>query len=350
MTGDALGISPLGTYGLGIGTGFGDFSSYLPSELSMNGMYGMNGGMNSIFGMGGYGMGGYGMMGMMAEYQKYMAQVQQQIDQMQLGHTAMMHKGMVQNEVSAHEDTFSGIIQKLMTDGDIQQRIYSLNRKIKEGDQDGVCDEYDKLKQRVYRECAAEFKGKGAAAHRSDTANQIISSLYGNIISAREGETHELYQDIQKYGDGAFQNGFLQGFRGDHHERFVDETINHIYGERIDHRSEKDFRQNIGRGLGNTAGVLERGVLGAGIATGGWLLGAGLLSIIGKSFKGIGKGIGSLFKKSTASTTASTAAKTGLFRRAAKHSLRVAGIAFVATVIYDTIRRISKSGKSSKEE
>lgn len=261
-----LGFSPLGTYGLGAGAGFGDYSSYMPSAM---GMYGMGG-----FGMPGmYGMGG---MGSIFEYQKYMNQMQNEMELNKLNHTAAMHSGMVNNEVLAHEDTFSGIVRKLMTDGDIQQRIMTLNRKIKEGDQNGVCQEYDKLKERVYNECTKEFEEKGIKGNRADLANQIIESLYGNIISAREGQTHSLHEDITRYGDGAFQNGFLSGFRRDHHGMYVDETLNHIYGERIDHRSEKDARKALGKGIGRTASVLEAGAIGAALGAGAYTIGAGV--------------------------------------------------------------------------
>jgi len=267
-----LGLSPLGTYGLGAGAGFSDYSSYMPSTM---GMYGMGG-----LGTGGmYGMGGMAGMGSIFEYQKYMNQMQNQMELNRLNHTAAMHNGMINNEVLAHEDTFSGIVRKLMTDGDIQQRIMTLNRKIKEGDQDGVCQEYDKLKQRIYNECSREFANKGTYGNRADLANQVIESLYGNIVSAREGQTHSLHEDITRYGDGAFQNGFLSGFRRDHHGKYVDETLNHIYGERIDHRSEKDARQTLGKGIGRVASGVE------GLATGG-LIGAAA-NIVGAGSVGL---------------------------------------------------------------
>lgn len=285
-----LGLSPLGTYGLGVGSGFGDYSSYMPSTM---GMYGMGGfGMPGMYGM--YGMGG---MGSIFEYQKYLHQMQNEIELNRLNHTAAMHNGMINNEVLAHEDTFSGIVRKLMTDGDIQQRIMTLNRKIKEGDQDGVCQEYDRLKDRVYNECYKEFEEKGIKGNRADLANQIIESIYGNIVSAREGQTHSLHEDITRYGDGAFLNGFLKGLRRDHHGKYVDETLNHIYGERIDHRSEKDARQTLGKGIGRGVSVLESGVIGAGLGAGTYITGLGITTGVGKLFRGSNMSAGNFFVK-----------------------------------------------------
>lgn len=329
MTGGIAGISPIG-FGLGTSP-YGDFSNYLPSNMGMFGMNnGMMGGLDNLSAMGlNYGTGGlnYGMgygMGGMLGYQQYMAQMQNNIDKMNLNHVAEMHTGVVNNEVQAHEDTFSGIIRKLMTDGDIQQRIYSLNRKVKEGDQKGVCEEYDKLKARVYSECATEFKGKGKAGHKSDLANQIIDSLYGNIISAREGTTHSLYQDIQKYGDTAFGTGFNAGFRGDGKRQTVGATINHIYGERTDHYGSKKRAQYLGTGVGTIAGVIKEGFLGAGVGAGAWILGSGIVATVPKAW-GCGK---------------------GLFFNALKHTGKAAVLGGIIGMVWELVKRFDKSAKS----
>ncbi len=287
-----LGLSPLGTYGLGAGSGFGDYSSFMPSAMGMYGMGSM------------YGLGGFGGMGNIFDYQRYMQQMQQQMELNSLNHTAAMHSGMINNEVLAHDDTFSGIIRKLMTDGDIQQRINTLYDKVKEGDQDGVCEEYDKLKNRIYTECSREFKEKGTYGNRADLANQIIESLYGNIINATatDGQRHSLEEDIKRYGDGAFQNGFMTGFRRDHHGRYVDETLNHIYGKRIDHRSEKDTRKTLGTGIGRAANGVEGMITGGALGAASMILGTSVIS-----------GLTLPFKKSSVSLGESLAGRTFKF-------------------------------------
>jgi hypothetical protein len=104
--------------------------------------------------------------------------------------------------------------------------------------------------------------------------------VYSNVISAQTGKVADLRSDIKRYGDNALENGFMSGFRSDHHTKYVDETLNHCFDLRIDHKGSKDMRQVLGNGLGRTASVLEKGALGAGLAL---------------TFTGIGTGLAKVF-------------------------------------------------------
>ena len=260
MTTSGYGISgigyPLGNIGLGATGTYGSYDAYMPSMYSMNPMatgYGMN---NSIFGMG-------GMMGMYNPM--FMAQMQQQVESSQIAHAGRMHSAVLGNELNAHRFSDSVLINKILTNGDVKQGIQNLYAKVREGDQDGICTEFDKLKHYIYTTYSDELKSRGDKINPSTAATEIIEAVYGNIISAQNGgQVADLRSDIKRYGDGAAMNGFLQGFRTDHHSRFVDETMNHCFGLEIDQRGSKDFKQDFGNGLGRIASALEKGVYGAG--------------------------------------------------------------------------------------
>jgi len=258
MTYDGLGISPIGL-GLG-GSVYGDYSYYMPS-------------MMGAYGMGGYSpYGAYGFAPMM-EYQQYMQRLQNQLDVENLKHTNVMHQGMINNEVKAHEDSLSGIVQKLVTDGAVQERLMTMYRKIQEGDTNGVAQEYDKLKERVYETFSKEIASKGIDIGRADEARKIIATMYQDVINAAAGDNqlHTLEGDIQKYCDGAFQTGFVNSFKNQDGQRDKDELINHIYGTRINNYESKQSRKAIGKGVGVGASLLtdvvEGSVLGAGAST-----------------------------------------------------------------------------------
>lgn len=266
---DNTSISPL-TYGFGPSS-FGDYSSYMPSMMGLTGVGSLSGGMNSVFdpltsfgaGMYGGGMMG-GMMNYMLDYQQNLQNLQNQLELNTLNHNRQMHAGMISNEVQANEETMSGIIQKLLEDGAVQEGVMSLYSKIKEGDQNGVCQEYDKLKNYVYATFDKEIKAKGIAIARDAEARRIIRHIYGQIVSntARDGDSnHDLEGDIQKYCGSAFQVGFMKGFKGNNNQRYFEETMNHITGRRIDHRAYKDHLQKKGKVIGTIcAGLRDIGV------------------------------------------------------------------------------------------
>lgn len=296
-----IGYNPLGNYGLGMSGQYGSYDSYMPSMMGMN--YGM--GMNpSAYGMNGM-AGMNGMMGMGMYYPTFMAQQQNQVEQMQLQHAGNMHTQLLNNEVNAHRETDSALMKKMLTNGDIQQGIQNLYNKVREGDQDGVCNEFDKLKNYVYSTYRDELTARGNKINPSVSATQYIEAIYGQVISAQTGgEVHDLRSDIKKYGDGSFENGFMTGFRSGHHGRYVDETINHCFGLDIDQKGSKDLKQGVGHGIGRAASALEKGVYGAAIGgatfAGLNLVGKGIWSLFGSKmpFKGkfaaIGAGIGAI--------------------------------------------------------
>ena len=261
---------PLGNIGLGSTGAYGSYDAYMPSMYGMNMMgsgmgYGMN---NSIFGMGMYNP-------------MFMAQMQQQVEASQIAHAGKMHTAVLGNELSAHRFSDSTLINKILTNSDVQVGVQNLYAKVKEGDQNGICTEFDKLKQYIYTTYNDELKARGDKINPSIAATQIIEAIYGNVITAQNGgKVADLRSDIKKYGDGAAMNGFMSGLRLGHHGKYVDETINHCFGLEIDQQGSKEFRQDFGNGLGRIASALEKGVYGT----------AGALALTGVGV-GLAKGL-----------------------------------------------------------
>lgn len=278
----------LGTVGLGASGSYGSYDNYMPSMMGMsNPMLGMSGmgsgltGMNSMMGMG-------GMMGMYNPL--YYTQMQNAAEQIQAQHAGAMHKTLMNNEVNAHRESDSALIQKIMTNGDVQQGVQNLYMKVREGDQDGICTEFDKLKKYILNTYQDEFKARGTKINPAVTATQAIEAVYGNIVSAQTGQISDLRSDVEKYGDSSTMNGFMRGFRPGNHKRYVDETMMHCFGTPIDQMESKDARRNVAEYVGRTASVLEKGVYGAAGATaaGGILYGISKM-IGGKHVKFNGK-------------------------------------------------------------
>ncbi len=275
-----LGISGigngLGTYGLGAGSSYGSYDQYMPSMLGM----GM-GGYNPAFGMsamGGLGMTGMmGMGGMMGMYNPlYYTQMQGAAEQIQAQHNGAMHATLMNNEVSAHRETDSALIQKILTNGDVHQGIQNLYNKVREGDQDGICQEFDKLKNYIYNTYQDELKARGDKTNPSTAATEIIEKIYGNIISTQTGEICDLRSDIQRYGDGSTMNGFMSGFRQGNHTRYVDQTLSHCFGLQIDQKQSKDNRKAIATGVGRGASALEKGAYGLAGGAAAYTIGYGV--------------------------------------------------------------------------
>ena len=187
-----IGWNPLGNVGLGSTGAYGSYDAYMPS--------------NSIFGMGGM-MGYYNPM--------FMAQMQRQMEKSQALHSNDMHNILVNNEVTAHRQTDSALINKMLTNGDIQQGVTNLYNKVREGDQDGICAEFDKLKNYVYTTYRDELAARGDKINPSVSATQCIEAIYASMATAYagDGQTHDLRNDIKRYGDSSFANGFMSGFR-----------------------------------------------------------------------------------------------------------------------------------------
>ena len=252
-----IGYDPLGRLGLGGIGSYGSYDAYMPSMLGMTGLgsgMGMNG---SIFGTG-----GMGMMGYYPQYLTQMQQAQNQIELMQVQHAGDMHKTLLNNEILAHEETDSALARKILTNGDVKLNIERLYLKVREGDQNGICQMFDELRDSVLRTYRNEFAAKGDSINQYASATKIITDLYAQLITAETGELHTLDIDIKKYGDGSFRNGFMQGFRKDHHSMYIDETLNHCYGLPIDHKGQKDRWQTEGKAIGHVASAVEKGVYG----------------------------------------------------------------------------------------
>lgn len=272
-----IGYGPLGTYGLGMSGQFGSYDAYMPSMYGMSpSMYGM--GMNpSIFGMNGM----YGMYN-----PAFMANMYQQVEASQAQHSGNMHEMLLNNEINAHRHTDSALVKKILTNADVQQSAANLYDKVKSGDQDGICQEFDKLRDNILNTYRDEFAAMGDKINPITSATHYAEHVYGNLATAwaGDGKTHSFRDDVIKYGDSSFQNGFMSGLVRDHHDRYVDETLNHCIDVRIDHKESKDRRQALGNGLGRVASVLAKGAIGGGIGLGAGAIGLGTLKGLDKAF------------------------------------------------------------------
>lgn len=279
-----INFNPLGNLGLGMSGMYSSYDAYMPSMYGVNyGAYGMNAGGALNYAT----MNPYSMMGMYNPL--YMSQLQNQMEINQLNHTGSMQQLLLDNEVKAHRATDSALIQKMLTDGDIQAGIGNLYDKVVQGDQDGICEEFDKLKDSIYTTYKDEFKARGDKIDPSKSAIRCIEALYSSIISQATGEPANLKDDIVRYGDNSFENGFQKGYRKGHHDKYYDETLNHCFGLRIDHKAQQDMNQNIGYGIGVGASALKKGAIGAVIGGTTWTAGnlaiKGLAGIAGKASK-----------------------------------------------------------------
>ena len=115
-----IGWNPLGNVGLGMSGQFGSYDAYMPSMYGMTpSMYGM--GMNpSIFGMNGM----YGMYN-----PSFMANMYQQVEASQAMHSGNMHELLLNNEVSAHRDTDSALVKKILTNAELLAIIIKTGTK-----------------------------------------------------------------------------------------------------------------------------------------------------------------------------------------------------------------------------
>ena len=273
--------SALGTYGLTPSGSYGSYDNYMPSMMGMNGsIFGaspMNAMMNPM------------MNPMMAMYNPtYMTQTQQQIEASQLAHANNMHAGVLGNEVAAHRRSDSALIQKALTNSDIKQGVRNLHEQVIKGDQKGIREEFDKLKAYICNTYADEIAARSDKLNPSTSAAELIEIAYSRIISAqRGGKIANLYDDILEHGETSFENGFMQGFRRGHQGQYVDETINHCFGLRIDEKEHKDFAQKIGRVAGGGASILEKGAMGLGVGAAlgasAYTFGGGAVSLGGKA-------------------------------------------------------------------
>ena len=227
-------MSGLGTYGLSSGGSFGSYGD--PSMMGLTGGMGMMGFYNPAF------------MGQMT-------QAYQNIEKSQLEHSSAMHELLKQNQVSAYKADDRALFQKSMEDASLNGLIVNLAEKIREGDADGICEEFDKLKLALYQKHNAYLRANSDRLDPKESINNIIEAMYTQIISKKVGETVSLRSDIKKYGETAFMHGFNEKFFGkkDYHNKYTEETLSYLFGTRIDNKAGKDRMDKIGGGFGRVA-------------------------------------------------------------------------------------------------
>ena len=265
---NGIGYNPLmnglGTYGLGSSGTFGTYAD----PMSMN-----------MMGMSPYTAGGLGMMGMYnPAFMAQMTQAQQQIEQSQLQHASAMHELLQNNKVEAYKVEDRAFFEKAMEDSGVNLYIENLAKKVREGDQDGICEEIDKLKNVLYTKYEDYYKTNKTKINPAINIVNYIDMLYAKIISAKVQEQVNLRSDIYKYGKNSFEHGFAKNFFGKTYDsKYVDETISYIYGTRVNNKEGKDRLQKIGAkvesGIEYVAAPIVGGLAGAGIA--GTLAGMG---------------------------------------------------------------------------
>lgn len=257
--------SPLGTYGLGSSGSYGAYDNYMPSMMGMSGM-GLTGGMGmngSLFNMGGMSPYG-GMMGMGMYNPTYWQQMQNDMEKLQLTHAGEMHDLLKTNEVKAHDKSYSTIIEKVLTDADVQEGVDNVYHKIvTERDLKGACEEFRKLKEAIFTNHRAELEAREGTINAATSATRLAEVAYSNLVTSKYGRQTTLRDDLLKFGEGAFENGFMQGMKKGHSNVYLEEAMNDIYGLEIEEKGSKDLRQKVGKGLGVGASSLEKGVYGA---------------------------------------------------------------------------------------
>lgn len=242
-------MSGLGTYGLSTGGSYGYYGD--PSMMGMTGGMGMMGFYNPAF------------MGQMNE-------IYQNIEKSQLEHSSAMHELLQQNKVSAYKADDTALFQKSMEDASLNGLIVNLAEKIREGDADGICEEFDKLKNALYQKHNAYLRANSDRLDPKESINNIIESMYTQIISKKVGETVSLRSDIKKYGETAFMHGFNEKFFGksDYHKKYSEETLSYLFGTRIDNKAGKDRMDKIGGGFGRVTEAATTTLAGYGAGLG----------------------------------------------------------------------------------
>ena len=278
-----IGFNPLGTIGLGMSGKYSSYDAYMPSMMGSGYATAMTNPMFATGAMSGmYGAG----MGMGMYDPRYWASAQQQIEQNQVQHAGNMQKLILNNEVNGLYNSNSALINKMISDSDVQYGITRLYEKIKEGDQDGICTQFDRLKEAVLKTYKSELGARGDKISHETSAVKIIEALYGQMATslAGDGRVHSLVEDIKHYGENAFENGFMNGFKRGHNKRYVDETLNHCFGLEINDQGSKEANRVVCNGLGRAASVLQKGAYGsvAGVTLTGMALGLGKLVSFGK--------------------------------------------------------------------
>ncbi len=259
------------SYPFGI-TGIG-YSPY----MSGLGMYGLSGGStySSYYNPAFMGYGGMGIMGMYPAYMQQMNQAYQNIEKEQLNHSGAMHELLLENKTNAYKAEDRALFQESLEDARLNGLIVNLAEKIREGDADGICEEFDKLKSALYQKHNAYLKANSNRLDPTESVINIIEGMYAQIISKKTGEQVSLRSDIKKYGESAFMHGFNENFFGkkDYHNKYTEETLSYLFGTRIDNKGGKDRIEKIGGVAGNIAEGATAAAAGYGIGIGTAALG-----------------------------------------------------------------------------
>ena len=278
----SLGIQSIGGLtGLGSTTGF-----YDPTMSSMMGM----GGMNGMMGLGMMGMMSPQYIAQMGAAQQQMMELQQQMEKSQLNHAVDMHATTTDAEVlnlSAHD---RALFRKAMTDGDVQAGISNLAEVIRKGDQDAICQEHDKLKTTIFTKYPEYISNIGSRGNVEQSVNNFIRLVYNNTLKKQNnGVPVDLYDDIKKYGESAFMHGVHKNLffnRQDYHDKYTEETLSYITGQRIDNKRGKDKVEEVG---GYASRYVLNPLMGAGAgATAGGVAGGVALGTLGKLANSVG--------------------------------------------------------------
>ena len=284
-----LGLSPLGTYGLGATGGYGSYDMYMPSAY----MNGTGAGINpmmgmmdpSIFGLGAYGMGGYGMNAML-QYPLLYGKVQAEMEKNQLNHAKYMQNAVNQYGVSATESTDRSLFHKIGLNGQVQLGIENLYRKVTEGDQKGIQDQFDQLREYILETYRDELKALGTEARPIATVNQFIKYAYSQSVQAMTGQPASFEDDVRKYGRNPWSAGYREGLKAGSSGLYTDQTIQHCLGVGIDEKPSKDRAQKFGKGIGYFVSTVEKGAYGAILGSGATAIGIGSVAALSAPFFG----------------------------------------------------------------
>lgn len=288
--------SPFGNYGLG---GYNAYSSYYPSFV-MGMMPGLTAGMGMMPGISGMpGVGVYNtetLMKMQQEWQKSQMQLmrdmqlnnfdlQKDMQKAQLQHDQEMHDLTIDSEIANQRRSDRAFVQKSLTGGEVDSAIENLYHKVREGDCEGVVEEFNKAKAAIYATYGTDLAGNGAKTNYDQSVIKILKDKYAAICTAYDEQVSDLESDIKKYCEGAGKNGFMQGWHDEHSKLYAEEVVEKCFGRRVNNKDSKDLKRNITKIVGSGAHVLTVGV-GGGFAAGAtaYTLGKGALSVTRKAF------------------------------------------------------------------
>ena len=214
----------------------------------------------------------------------YMGKMMAQMETNQVNHASNMHTTLMNNQVQATTETDRAQIAKMLTNASIQKDVENLRQEVLKGDGEGICREFQKLKNQIYNTYHDELAARGSEEDPNVAATRLAENLYSSIVSAQTGQTVSLRQDIDTYCENAVKNGLLQGLRKGHHDLTKAEVLNQCFGTRIDSESSLQTVKGISEGVGRVGSVVEKGVVGAGIGAAGYGLAWGATKLIHSLF------------------------------------------------------------------